>query len=347
MLAYIYYEKGKMKLANASEPKPNNNNIIINVNACAICGTDLRTYRYGSNKITPPRIIGHEVCGIIKHIGKNVIGFSVGERVQVAPAIGCGSCYFCKRGYTNLCDDLKTIGFQYDGCFAEYMEIPSSAIIQGHVNKVSKEISDEEAALAEPIACVLNAHQFINIRENDVVAIFGAGFIGCLNAEISMLKGSDKIIMIEPNRIRARVAKQLIPNIILIDPTEIDIVKEIKSLTEGRGVDVAITACSSGQAQMDAMAITSKLGRVSLFGGLSGKSKGFLDSNLIHYKEISVYGVHASNASQNKAALDLIKSGKIKIKKYINGNIYNLKEIEKAFNDLDNEKVLKAIIKPD
>jgi len=345
VLAYVYDKNGKLSLKEKPKPEPRDDNAIIKVDACSICGTDFRIYLHGSNRITPPRIIGHEVCGTLITVGKKITGFSVGERVILTPAIGCGRCYPCSKGYTNLCENLKTIGFQYDGGFAEYMEIPLIFFGKGNVNKIEDHVIDEEVVLTEPISCVVNAQEFLKIKKGECVAIFGSGFIGCMHAELAFISGADQVIMIEISRKRAEQAKQLIPRIKIINPTQIDLVKEVNNLTVGKGADVAIVACSSGRAQMDALNITAKRGRVSLFGGLTGESKGFLDSNLIHYKELSIYGAHASTAVQNRLVLDWITKGKLRVKKYIS-KIFDLRHIEEAFKSIQNESIIKVIIKP-
>jgi L-iditol 2-dehydrogenase len=345
VLAYVYGQTGELSLQETDQPIPREDNAILQVQACSICGTDLRTYLYGSNKITPPRIVGHEVCGTLIDVGNSINGFSVGERVTVAPAIGCGECYSCSRGYTNLCDDLKTIGFQYEGTFAEYLEIPLQAFKQANVNKVAEHVADEEAALTEPIACVVNGQEFLRIQKGDSVAIFGSGFIGCIHAELASFRGAGQIIIIEIARNRAEQAKKFLPQVHILDPGQGELTEEVKQLTDGKGVDVAITACSSGQAQTDALHITAKRGRVSLFGGLPGKAMGFLDSNLIHYKELAVYGVHASTPPQNKLVLEWIAQEKLNVKKYVS-RIFTLQNIEEAFHALQYENIMKAIIKP-
>ena len=345
MLAYVYDEQGKLSLKDMPRPTAKNNTAVIKVGACSICGTDFRTYMHGSSKITPPRIIGHEAVGTIVEVGRDVIGFSKGERVAVAPAIGCGECYPCQSGYPNMCDDLQTIGFQFDGGFAEYMEIPEIAFKMGNVNKLGSLISDEEASLAEPTACVVNAQEFLNIKKGDYVAVFGSGFIGCMHAELAFRSGASKVIIIEVSEKRIKQAEELVPGIITINSTEKDLMTEIMDITEGRGVNVAITACSVGKVQEDALNIASKRGRISLFGGIPGSGKGYIDSNVIHYKELSVYGVHASTPLQNKKVLDWISTGSLKVDKYAK-NIYPLRDIEKAFEAIKGGDVLKVIIKP-
>ncbi|GAK59207.1 alcohol dehydrogenase GroES domain protein [Candidatus Vecturithrix granuli] len=345
MLAYVYDQAGKLSLQEKPQPIPREDNAILQVQACSICGTDLRTYLHGSSKIIPPRIVGHEVCGVLIDVGSKITGVSAGERVTVAPAIGCGDCYACSRGYTNLCDNLKTIGFQYEGTFAEYLEIPFQAFKQGNVNKVAEHVADEEAVLAEPIACVVNGQEFLRIEKGDSVAIFGSGFIGCIHAELAFLREAEQVIIIEIARNRAEQAQKLLPHVSMLDPSQGQLFEKITQLTNGKGVNVAITACSSGQAQIDALKVTAKRGRVSLFGGLPGKATGFLDSNLIHYKELAVYGVHASTPPQNKLVLEWIAQRKLNVKKYIS-RIFALQNIENAFHALQYENIMKAIIKP-
>jgi len=345
MLAYVYDHDGKLALKDVPRPRAREGSAVIKVHACSICGTDFRTYVHGSKKIAPPRVIGHEVNGTIVETGKGVAGFSVGERVAVAPAIGCGSCYPCRRGHPNMCDNLETIGFQFDGGFAEYMEIPAKAFKAGNVNKLGTAIEDEEAALAEPIACVINAHGFLNVKKGDCVAIFGSGFIGCMHAELALKNGADRVIMIEPAKNRADAAMKLLSGVVMLDPAGIDILDEIKRHTDNRGVDIAITACSAGKAQEDALRIAAKRGKISLFGGIAGDAKGFLDSNEIHYKELSVFGVHASTPLQNRTALEWISNGSLKVKKYITA-VYPLDRITEAFEAIKSENIMKAIIKP-
>lgn len=347
MLAYVYDGTNRLALKKVPDPHHKKNSAVIKILATSICGTDLRTFRFGSTKIMPPRIIGHEVVGRIESLGSKISDFSIGDRVQIAPAIGCGICRSCIRGHTNLCDNLKTIGFQYDGAFAEYMEIPASAFSMGNVTKLDTSLAAIEAVLAEPVACVVNAQEYLDINKGDSVAIFGSGFIGCMHAELARMKGASRVFMIELNAHRRMMAKTIISELIAIDPTESSVVESILDATGGDGVDIAITACSSGEAQRDAMKIVAKRGRISLFGGLPNDtpSTGFIDSNLIHYKEISVYGVHASTAPQNKAALTLIASGKLSIKTFTK-NVFPLSQIEAAFTELNNESIMKAIIVP-
>jgi L-iditol 2-dehydrogenase len=192
---------------------------------------------------------------------------------------------------------------------------------------------------------VVNGQEFLRIEPGDSVAIFGSGFIGCMHAELARMKGAGPIILIEPNASRAEAAHQLVPFTSLVVSSTVDLHAEVKRLTEGRGVDVLVTACPVGQAQKDALALAAKRGRISLFGGLAKETTGFLDSNLVHYKELSIHGVHASTPRQNQQAMSWIAGGQLDVRKYIT-RVYPLGSIESAFKDLQAQSVFKAVVKP-
>jgi L-iditol 2-dehydrogenase len=345
MKAFVYQGETSFRLAaDFPLPRAQRDSAVIRVRACSVCGTDLRTWQKGSERITPPRVVGHEVCGELVEVGEGRKDFRVGQRVSMAPAIGCGSCPPCRRGHSNLCDRLETIGFQYDGGFAEYMEVPAAAFERGNVYPTPDGVSDEEGALAEPIACCINGQEFLQVEAGDAVAIFGSGFIGCMHAELARMKGAGPIILVEPNRARAEAAHRLVPFTSLVVSSATDLHAEVKALTGGRGVDVIVTACPVGQAHRDALSIAAKRGRISLFGGLAGEASGFLDSNVIHYKELSVHGVHASTPAQNRQAMSFISERKLDAMKYVS-RVYPLEGIEEAFRDLQRQAVFKAVVK--
>ncbi len=345
MLAYVYDGEKNLHLKEVEKPSAKKKSAVIKVDATSICGTDLRAYRFGSTKINSGSIMGHESVGTIIEIGSEVSNFKVGDRVQIAPAIGCGQCHYCKKGFTNLCDSLKTIGFNFDGTFAEYMEIPAEAFEQDHVTKVPEGLPSEQAVLAEPIACVANAQEYLDIKEGDIVLVIGSGFIGSMHADLAFSKGAARVFMSELNDHRIKMAKKFLPRLEMIDSSKEDLKTAVMDKTSGRGVDVVIVACSVGPAQTDAMNVVAKRGRVSLFGGLPKETTGFIDSNIIHYKEVSVYGAHASTVKQNREMLNLIANGTLNVKPFIE-KTFPLREIENAFKALNDESIVKAVLKP-
>jgi L-iditol 2-dehydrogenase len=347
MKAYTLLDDNSLQLRDRPEPEASADNLVIRVSACAICGTDLRTYRFGSTTIEPPRIIGHEVTGLIEHVGNNVEGYALGQRIRLAPAIGCGECLACRKGHTNLCENLKTIGFQYDGGFAPFMAVPPQALKMGNVLELPDGADEIVLALAEPVACVLNGQELLHIEKGDTVVIFGSGFIGCMHAELAIVAGASTVYMIEISQSRCEIAREHLKNeaIHVVNPGPKGPVEYIREVTGGIGADIVIVACSAGIAQRDAVALAAKHGRISLFGGLPQKTIGYLDSNIIHYNELGVFGVHASNVKQNRKAQELICSGTLDARKYIS-RVVPLDEIVEAFEDLNSEKILKAVITP-
>lgn len=347
MRAFIMNEDRKMVVKEMPVPVPSENNMIVKIKYASICGTDFRTFMQGSSKINPPRILGHESAGVVIHAGAYAQskGFRTGDRVTVAPAIGCGKCWPCRTGHTNMCDSLKTLGFQYEGAFAEQMEIPRHAIEMGNVIKIPDNVSDMSAALSEPAACAYNAQTYLNIQPDDYVVIYGSGYIGCIHAELARLAGASKIIMVEIAKPRAEIARKMIPEIILINPREQNTAEEVKRITGGRGTNVVITALSVPSAHTEAQQIAAKMGRISLFGGIAGEGKGYLDSNLIHYKELSVHGVHATTAAMMKKIMDYVSEGKLNLEKYVS-DVYELKDIQKGFEAIRDRNAMKILVKP-
>lgn len=347
MKAYVIDEARKMQVVEVPQPVPTEDNIIVSINYASICGTDFRTFMKGNEKITPPRVLGHEAAGVIIHAGiyAKGKGFQVGDRVTVAPAIGCGECWPCKTGHTNMCNSLKTIGFQYEGAFAEKMEIPKQAIKMGNVIKIPEAVSDMSAVLAEPAACALNAQRYLNIGEDDYVLIYGSGYIGCVHAELAKIAGAKKVIMVEIAEPRARIAKEMIPDITIINPKEQNTVAEVMKLTNGRGANVVITALSVPSVHTEALEVASKMGRISLFGGIAGDGKGYLDSNLIHYKELSVHGVHATTADLMREIIENVASGRMNLEKYVT-KVFPLNQIEEGFRCIRDENAMKILISP-
>ncbi len=344
MLSLIYHSSGELEITERPVPKLHREGAIIKVIACSICGTDVRTYRFGSSKIDEGRIIGHEVVGRIIALSSDFQKkFSIGDFVAVAPAIGCGKCHACKKGKTNMCDNLNTLGYQYDGGFAEYMVIPRQAFLMKNVYPLSKAEDYSIYTLSEPLACTINAQSYLDIKRGDDVVIFGSGIIGCMHAELALNSGAKNVCIIETSAERIQQASRLLKQVQFINSTNGDSFEEVMRLTNGKGADVVIIACSVGAAQADGMRMLAKCGRISLFGGLPGESIGFIDSNLVHYRELSVFGVHASTPEQNIRAMEMIRDRTIDVEKYVTRR-YPLKKILKAFRDIEDGDVMKAII---
>ncbi len=173
-----FYAPGDLRLAEAPEPAPGPGELKIRVRACSTCGTDVKIFRFGHHHIVPPRVLGHEVAGQIVEVGDRVDGWEVGDRVQVIAAIPCGRCRDCRAGRMTVCPNQESIGYHYDGGFAEFMIVPTAVLAVAGVHPVPAGLTDAEASVTEPLACVLNGQQLARVGPGDDVVVIGSGPIG-------------------------------------------------------------------------------------------------------------------------------------------------------------------------
>ncbi len=343
MKAAVYYGPRDIRVQTAPDPEPRDDNIVIQVEAASICGTDIRIFTQGRASIQAPRILGHEVCGIVTHVPRSLDGdLTVGDRVTVAPAIGCGLCRECLSGATNLCSKLTTLGIDFDGGFAEYVEVPVRA--RANIIKVPHGLPPERACLAEPLACCINGQEQVGIGLGDAVAVIGMGPIGSMHVMLARAKGARLIVAIDISQDRLSRAQEFGATDVLCSKEE-DPVSGVLRLTEGQGADVVIVACSVAEAQAQALQMCRTRGRVLLFAGLRAGTQVPLDTNLIHYRQILVTGSHASTARQNALALELIARGLVPIEKLLT-RVEPLDRIVEAFKASLEGKDLKIAIRP-
>ncbi|MCM8772482.1 MAG: zinc-dependent dehydrogenase [Candidatus Omnitrophica bacterium] len=334
----------KLEIEDVKIPEPKENEILIKVKSCAICGTDIKVFHHGHKHIVFPRITGHEVSGIVIKVGKNVKEYKEGDRVAVAPAIPCGKCFYCRKGQQTMCDNLKAIGYHYDGGFAEYMLVPENAVLNGCVNKIPDNLSFELASIAEPLACVINGQILSKIEIGDTVLILGAGPIGILHALVSKINGAGKIILADISEERIKEAE--FTGCYLIDMSKKDIYEEVKRITDGHMADRVIVAVGSKQAQEISLKLVAKRGSINFFGGLPKESPYIqFDSNLLHYGEFFVVGTHGSTPLHNKIAIELLSTGKINAEKLITHKL-PLEKIKEGYEIVENKKGLKVLILP-
>ncbi|QPC94583.1 zinc-dependent dehydrogenase [Mesorhizobium sp. INR15] len=345
MQAAIYEGIEKLVVRETASPDLPEGGVLLKVKSCAICGTDLRTYHHGSSFCEPPWIIGHEVAGEVVEVAKNVSGVARGDRVTVAAGIPCGTCRACTSGWMHLCSNVKAHGFHYPGGFAEYMAVNQSAVTQKALSVIGESVTYDQAALAEPLSCVINGQELVNVTLGDTVVVIGAGPIGCMHVEVARARGAVCIIHVEQNRLRLEKAMAFGADY-YVDASKEDAVAKVMEITGGRGANVVISACAAKEAQGQAVKMAALRGRVSFFGGLpKSDSIAAIDGNIIHYKELAVFGAFASSPSQNRLALDLITSGKIRTDAIITHKL-PLVEIVEGIGLMDRGEALKVVIHP-
>lgn len=346
MKAAIYRGPQDLLVENVDEPEVKAGQLKLKVHACATCGTDAKIFHVGHPRLTPPQIIGHEIAGEVVSIGDGVTGFSIGDRVQVIAAIPCGTCWACLEGRMTVCPNQLSMGYQFPGGFAEYMIVPNEVIRVDGVNHIPDSVSYIEAAVVEPLACVLNAQQLAKVTKGDVVLVMGAGPIGCLHVRLARSLGAEKVFLADINGDRLKISADVVKPDAAIDMSQVDLAEEIKRLTNQKGPTVIITAAPSGQAQEQAIAMAAPGGRISFFGGLP-KDKPIIqaDSNLIHYKELTILGANGSSPSQNRQALELIATGKVRVDDLVTHKV-TLDDVSKAIEYVTSGESIKVVVLP-
>ena len=314
MRAALLYGKEDLRIEDLPMPEIGPEEILLQVKAAAICGTDIRMYKNGAKGVGPrsPLVLGHELSGVVVKAGKAVRGVQEGTPVAVAPNMGCGTCDACVSGNTQLCDNgFRAFGINLPGGFAEFLRIPAEAVRQGNLCPIGPEVSFAAAALAEPLSCVYNAFQRCAIRPGDRVLIIGAGPIGLMHAKLARLGGAARVMLNDLSEERLEICRQLEPSLITVAG---EVTQRIMSMTGGRGADVVITACPAPEAQVTALKVAAMNGRVLFFGGLpADRAIVGLDTNLIHYRQLIVSGTTRQSLSQYRAVLRLIEDGLLKV----------------------------------
>jgi L-iditol 2-dehydrogenase len=318
--------------------------LLLKVMACGICGSDLRSYQHGMRSDNEWQILGHELNGIVAEVGRDVHDYQVGDRLAVAADVSCHDCYYCDRALFNLCENWKLIGAHYPGGMAEYMLLPEDILRRGIVHRIPDGLSYVEAALAEPMSGVLASHHNIGLELGEIVAIIGAGPIGCLHVEIAKARGARPIIIeLKPQRL---VKAKALGVEAAIAAGEEDVISKVRQLTGGYGADVSIVAAPSAAAQAQAVQMMRKRGRVVLYGGLPKTAPtAELNTNIIHYDELTVFGAFSYHPRFHELALEMLARGRIQVPKIIT-NTYPLEQVVEAFESAKSGDEIKAIIIP-
>jgi len=341
-----FYAPGDIRIEDVPEPSPGAAEVKIRVRNCSTCGTDVKIHRSGHQNIDPPRVMGHEIAGEIVEIGDEGRPWTVGDRVQVIAAVPDGTCPDCRRGWMTICPHQTSIGYQYDGGFAEFLIVPREVLRVDGLNLIPDGVGFDEASVAEPFACAINAQELARVGPGDDVVVIGAGPIGCLHVRLARARGAARVFLVELNRQRLDMSAAVVSPDAAIAGSETDPVQAVLELTGGRGVDVAITAAASGKAQEDALRMLARRGRLSFFGGLpKDKPTITLDSNLVHYRELTIVGANGSSPDHNKQALALIASGAVPVKDLITHRL-PLDRVLDAIDIVSRGEGIKVTIEP-
>jgi L-iditol 2-dehydrogenase len=341
--AAVFEGVERITVREVPDPRPDEGSIIVKVEACGLCGSDIRNFHDGLRGGITRQVMGHEIAGSVTYVGAAVERFEVGDRVAIAPDVSCGDCQYCRRGWVNLCVHHRMIGTDWPGGFAQYLHLPAVVLKHGMVHRMPSGLSFDHAALSEPASSVIASQDSAGIGLGDTVLVIGDGPMGCLHLEVARARGAARVIMVGLGRLA-----QIVPfgPDHIIDAAKQNPVDEVKRLTGGFGADVAIVANSIAKTQAQAVEAVRKRGRIILFGGLpKADPMTTLDGNSIHYNELHVVGAFSYAAWIHQKALEVIASGKIHAEKYFNKTV-SLEGIVEGIREAESGHALKVLVKP-
>lgn len=339
MKAAVFYGKHDLRIEDIDIPKAKNDEVVVKVMACGICGTDIHIYEGDEGAAATPSgtVLGHEFAGIVTEIGKNVQNINVGDRVCIDPNKLCGSCYYCKSAIGHFCENIIGIGTTVNGGFEQYCAVPQSQIY-----KIPDTTSFEEAAMSEPVSCCMHGIDLCDIKTDDTVAVIGCGMIGLIMLQLAKRAGAAKIVAIEPDKEKLILAKELGAQI-LINPIE----EDAKTVLEQNGINrvTKVIECVGRTNTMEqAISLAGKKSIVMFFGLTAPDDTISVKPFEIFKKEIEIKASYINPYTQQRA-VEMIGEKRIDVKSMIY-EVADLKRLPEILADKELRQKGKFIIAP-
>jgi L-iditol 2-dehydrogenase len=315
MSAAVLYGKEQLRIERVEVPKLGRGDVLVRVRAALTCGTDVKVFRrgYHAKMIRPPALFGHELAGDVAAVGSDVSAFHVGQRVVAANSAPCGACYYCQRGQENLCEDLLF----NNGAYAEFIRIPER-IVSRNMHEIPSHVSYQDAALVEPLACVIRGLEESGVRPGDTVAVIGLGPIGMMFVRLAKAVYSARVIAIGRRRSQLDRAAGMGADEVVLNEEGSDVVTPVHKLTGGRGADVVIEAVGLPEVWQLAVKLLRRGGVVNFFGGCPEGTEVPVDAGLLHYSELTLKASFHHTPDLIRQALDIISRGRVTARDFVN-----------------------------
>ncbi len=323
MKAALFYGPGDLRIEEIGKPHLGPDDILLNIKQVGICGTDIHIYK-GDVAVPKPLIMGHEFVGDVVHIGINVRNLKVGDKAVADHIIGCGNCFYCKKGQTNLCSNRGALGINLPGALAEYLSVPSHLVYV-----LPKSLTYDDGVLVEPLSIAVYALSKADIIKGQTVAIIGQGAIGILLDQVAK-ESVAKVIGIDIEKSRLNYAKQRNYIDFALNSSEKITPETIKNLISRDGVDIVIEAVGLGSTARLSLELASKGGRIILLGVFSQEVS--LDMMQIVKKELEIFGSWTCHNTFSQA-IKLLQERKIETDGFITHR-YPLEKVKQAFEDM-------------
>jgi L-iditol 2-dehydrogenase len=341
MLAALLYGREDLRLEQVAEPTPEVGEAIVQVAAATTCGTDLKVWRRGGHAkmLKPPTLFGHEAAGRIVAVGTGVKDWQIGDRVVANNSAPCIKCFFCQRKEYSLCPNLTW----NNGTFAQYLKIPAPIVAQ-NLLAIPPDLPDELAAMTEPLACVLHGVARSNVKPGDRVVVLGDGAIGLMFVAV-LAQQSVQVLLFGGRERRLQIGEKLGAAQIYNYHQLKDIPAVVKAQTGGWGADVVIEATGIPTVWETAIACARPGATVNLFGGCPRDTKITVDTEQLHYSELTLKGVFHNTPQHVRAALTLLASRAIPFELLISDR-RPLQDLERVFHDMQQRHAIKVAIHP-
>jgi L-iditol 2-dehydrogenase len=316
MTAAVLYGKEDVKIERVPIPHLADGEVLVKVEVALTCGTDLKVYQrgYHARMIVPPALFGHELAGVIDEVGGAVKGFRRGMRVVALNSAPCGMCFYCSKHQENLCEDLLF----NNGAYAEFIKIPRR-IVEANMLAVPPDVSFEAAAMVEPLACVLRGLHETTPEIGDTVVVIGGGPIGLMYIQVAKLTGCNVISVVKRDA-QVEAARRMGADDVVQITHVSDPIDAVRALTpDRRGADVVIEAVGRPEAWEWAIDMARKGGTVNFFGGCAAGTKVALDTNRLHYSEVTLKATFHHTPESVRKAFALIAEKKVRSTDYVTG----------------------------
>jgi len=343
MKAAMYYGVGDVRYEETDVPEIGPGELLVKIGTALTCGTDVKTYKRGHPILikNTPALFGHEYAGTIEEVGAGVKGFEAGMRVVATNSAPCGECFFCKRDMPNLCAKLKDS--LVNGAFAEYIRVPE-AVVRWNTKQIPDSLSFRDAALSEPLACVVHGIEESNIRLGDTVVVIGAGPIGQMLIMLAKKNGASTVIASDLAQLRRDIAKKAGADVV-VDPSKENPIERVREETSGFGADVVIEAVGIPQTWEQGVEMTRDAGTTVLFGGAASGTKFEIDTVRFHYGQLTIKGVFHLKPRHVEQALKLIIAGDVNPDLLITHEM-PLEKITDALEKMSKGQTMKVAISP-
>jgi L-iditol 2-dehydrogenase len=318
-----YYSRHDIRLEQMEVPEIGPGEMLVQVKACGLCGSDLMEW-YADSKA--PTVLGHEPVGFVSQLGSGVKGFALGDRVFVHHHVPCFVCHYCRRGNYSCCETFKQKGI-YPGGFAEYIRV-ASINVQRDVLHLPEGLGFEEATLIEPTACAIRGLERTGIQAGDTVLIIGMGVSGLLFAQLSPSWGASQVIVADLVEYRLQKAREMGVQA-AINASEEDLGPAVRSLTDGVGADLVVVTAGNQRVMEQALELASKGGAVLLYAPLPPGGTIPVDVNDLLFSEKTLVTTYSCGPDDTRIALDLIRSGRVRTKGLITHR-FGLDEVGEA-----------------